>query len=59
MDLSNMKITKNITGGTLPGRYFTVYDVTSCLKLQRKKKTLGKKIGYVVCVINCKIFLGT
>ena len=55
-----MKITKNITGGTLPGRYFTVYDVTSCLKLQRKKKkTLGKKIGYVVCVINCKIFLGT
>ena len=40
-----MKITKNITGGTLPGRYFTVYDVTSCLKLQRKKKKhLEKKL---------------
>lgn len=41
-----MKITKNITGGTLPKtlprRYFTIYDVTSCLKLQKKKKTRKK-----------------
>lgn len=42
-----MKITKNIRGGTLPRRYFTIYDVTSCLKLQkekRKKKHLEEKL---------------
>lgn len=38
-----MKIRKSIRGGTLPGRYFTIYDVTSCLKLQKEKKNTWKK----------------